>query len=167
MPTAIPKGVAHIEEPPDVAAGDGVDAGVPGGIGVGAGDGVVSRMLNSLARTSAPPAPPPVAAKDTERAKVPPRVRIGGNVQDAMVISRKIPEYPAMARTMRIEGKVVFQAVIGTAGTIQQLQLISGHPMLVQAAMDAVRQWRYRPTMLNGDPIEVDTVISVSFTLNR
>jgi protein TonB len=167
MPAAIPTGVAHLEEPPDVTAGGGVDGGVPGGIGNGAGDSVVNSLLNSMTRTTAPPAPQRVAGKEPERVKAPPRIRIGGTVQDAMVISRKIPEYPAIARSMRVEGKVMFQAVIGTAGTIQQLQLISGHPLLAQAAMDAVRQWRYRPTMLNGDPIEVDTVISVSFTLNR
>ncbi|HEY3441543.1 MAG TPA: energy transducer TonB [Paludibaculum sp.] len=164
MPVTIPNKVANIEEPPDAAA---TGVGVPGAIFAGQGGGsVVESLVRSMTRTEAPPAPV-AAVKEPERARPIVRSRVGGNVQDALVISRKIPEYPALARSMRVEGKVVFQAVIGTAGTIQQLQLVSGHPLLVQAAMDAVRQWRYRPTMLNGDPIEVDTVISVSFTLNR
>ncbi|MBL0159266.1 MAG: energy transducer TonB [Bryobacterales bacterium] len=164
MPASIPSKVAHIEEPPDGAT---VGVGVAGSIFTGqGGGGVVDSLVRSMTRTEAPPVPV-VVVKEPERAKPIVRTRVGGNVQDALVISRKIPEYPAIARSMRVEGKVVFQAVIGTAGTIQQLQLVSGHPLLVQAAMDAVRLWRYRPTMLNGDPIEVDTIISVNFTLNR
>jgi len=165
MPATIPEKVPMIEDPAEIPG----SAGVPGGISTGqagTGGGVVDGLLHSMARTVAPP-PPPVAAKETERAKPILRTRVGGYVQDAMVISRKIPDYPQMARSMRVEGKVVFQAVIGATGVIQQLQLVSGNPLLVQAAMEAVRQWRYRPTMLNGDPVEVDTVISVSFTLNR
>lgn len=164
MPTTIPNKVANIEEPPDAAA---TGVGVPGSISTGQGGGsIVDNLVHSMTRAAAPTAQA-VVVQEPERAKRIIRTRVGGNVQDAMVISRKIPDYPAMARSMRVEGKVVFQAVIGTAGTIQQLQLVSGHPLLVQASMDAVRQWRYRPTMLNGDPIEVDTVISVSFTLSR
>ncbi len=167
MPTAIPERVAVIEEPPESPGGAGV-AGSPGaGSGGSAGSATWGSLLNSLTDGAPPPPPPLAAAKDPERAKAPTRHRIGGNVQDALVVSRKIPDYPPMARAMRVEGTVVFQAVIGIAGTIQQLQLVSGHPMLVQAAIDAVRQWRYRPTLLNGDPLEVDTTISVSFTLRR
>lgn len=164
MPSTIPNKVADIDEPPEAAA---TGVGVPGSIFTGQGGGsIVDSLVHSMTRTEAPPVQATVV-REPERAKPIVRSRVGGNVQDALVISRKIPEYPAMARAMRVEGKVVFQAVIGTAGTIQQLQLVSGHPLLVQAAMDAVRQWRYRPTMLNGDPIEVDTMISVNFTLNR
>jgi protein TonB len=70
-----------------------------------------------------------------------------------------------MARTARIEGRVVLQATIGKDGSVQNLHLISGHPMLVQSAMDAVKRWLYRPYYLNGEPVEVDTTITVNFTL--
>ncbi len=75
------------------------------------------------------------------------------------------PQYPPMAKTARIQGSVVLHAVISKNGTIEQLQVISGHPMLQQSALDAVRQWRYKPYFLNGEPVEVDTTITVNFTL--
>jgi protein TonB len=79
---------------------------------------------------------------------------------------RKVqPSYPPLARAARIQGTVLLQALISKQGTIEHLQLISGHPMLVQAAMDAVRQWRYRPYVLNGEPVEVETQITVNFSL--
>ena len=166
-PTVIPNTVAELVEPPDVAAGPDIGDGVPFAPSGPGGNGAWTSVIRHLAQSTVTPPPPPVVTKDPERPKPPVRVRMGGKVQDAMIISRKLPDYPAMARSMRVQGTVVFQAVIGTAGTIQQLQLVSGHPLLVQAAMDAVRQWRYRPTLLNGDPTEVDTVISVTFTLSR
>lgn len=167
IPALIPNKVVMIEDPPDTNNAMSVIGGLPDGPSGSAENGVLRRLLNSMPHATPPPPAPAAAVKDAERAKPILRHRIGGNVQEAMLVSRKMPDYPAMARAMRVEGKVVFQAVIGTAGTIQQLQLVSGHPLLVQAAMDAVRQWRYRPTMLNGDPVEVDTTISVTFTLNR
>jgi protein TonB len=75
------------------------------------------------------------------------------------------PVYPPLARSARIQGSVVLEALIGRDGTMQNLKLISGHPMLVPAAIDAVSQWRYRPYILNGDPIEVETQITVNFVL--
>jgi protein TonB len=81
------------------------------------------------------------------------------------LIRRVEPTYPPLARQARIQGTVVLAAVISKAGTIDNLKLLSGHPMLVQAAIDAVSQWRYRPYILNGDVIEVDTQITVNFVL--
>ena len=75
--------------------------------------------------------------------------------------------YPPLARQTRISGTVRLHAIIGKNGSVQQLEVISGHPLLVQAALDAVRQWRYRPTLLNGEPVEVDTTIDVIFSLNQ
>jgi protein TonB len=75
--------------------------------------------------------------------------------------------YPPLARQTRISGTVRLHAIIGKNGAVQQLEVISGHPLLVQAALDAVRQWRYRPTLLNGEPVEVDTTIDVIFSLNQ
>lgn len=76
------------------------------------------------------------------------------------------PVYPALARQARIQGSVVLRAVIDREGKIENLQVLSGHPMLVPAAMDAVREWRYRPYYLNEQPIEVETQITVNFTLS-
>lgn len=85
---------------------------------------------------------------------------------ESMLIRQVKPVYPPIAIAGRIQGVVILQAVISRQGAIEQLQLVSGHPMLVNAAMEAVRQWRYRPYVLNGDPVEVDTRITVNFTLS-
>jgi protein TonB len=81
------------------------------------------------------------------------------------LIRKLQPTYPALARSARIQGAVVLQAVISKQGTIENLKVLSGHPMLAPAAIDAVRQWRYRPYILNGEPVEVETEITVNFTL--
>ena len=93
-------------------------------------------------------------------------LRVGGNVQAARIITRVAPEYPEMARMGRISGTVRLHAIVGKDGKIKQLEVISGHPLLAQAAVDAVRQWRYQQTLLNGEPVEVDTTIDVIFALN-
>jgi len=77
-----------------------------------------------------------------------------------------LPVYPPLARSARIEGPVVLAAVISKAGTIENLQVLTGHPMLVKAAIDAVSQWRYRPYILNDEAIEVETRITVNFILS-
>jgi len=84
-----------------------------------------------------------------------------------MLIHRVQPKYPEEAREKGIEGTVKLHAVIARDGSIAQLELISGHPLLAKSALDAVRQWQYRPTLLNGEPVEVDTTIDVLFSLNR
>lgn len=85
-------------------------------------------------------------------------------ISPAMLLYRVEPMYPALARQIRKNGKVELRALIAMDGTIQSLQLVSGDPMFVQSALDAVRQWRYRPTLLNGQPVEVDTFITVIYT---
>jgi protein TonB len=87
-------------------------------------------------------------------------------VAQGNLIQQVDPQYPSMARTARVSGAVILEATLGTDGTIRDLRLITGHALLAPAAMDAVRQWRYTPTMLNNQPVEVDTTISVNFTLN-
>jgi protein TonB len=77
------------------------------------------------------------------------------------------PVYPPLARQTRISGTVRLHAIIAKDGTVQQLEVLSGHPLLVQSALDAVRQWRYQPTLLNGEPVEVDTTVDVIFSLNQ
>ncbi len=96
---------------------------------------------------------------------VPPSIRVGGNVQQANLLRQVKPEYPPLAREAGIQGTVRFVATIGPEGEIQTLQLESGHPLLVQSAMLAVKQWRYKPTLLNGNPVSVITTIDVNFTL--
>jgi protein TonB len=154
-PTAIPKKVEIIkeEEAPDVGA-TGVTGGVVGGIPGGAEGGVLGGIFGSTG--GAPPPPPPKAAAQ--------RIRVGGNVQEAKIISKPLPVYPEIAKTAHIQGTVLLHAIIGKDGRVAQLQFISGPPLLMRSAMDAVREWRYQPTLLNGDPVEVDTTISVVFT---
>ena len=93
------------------------------------------------------------------------RITIGGNVQAARLINRVQPAYPEEASKARISGTVKLRVLIATDGTIQQIQVVSGHPLLIQAAIDAVRQWQYQPTLLNGQPVEVDTQVDVIFSL--
>jgi periplasmic protein TonB len=155
-PTVIPKKVEMIKEeelPPDVGA-VGVVGGVPGGVPGGQAGGVLGGIIGGTG--SALP-PPPKAT--------PSRIRVGGNVAAAKLIRQVTPIYPTIAKTAHISGTVVLHAIIAKDGTIQELTYVSGPPLLMRNAMDAVRQWRYNPTLLNGEPVEVDTTISVVFTL--
>jgi len=97
----------------------------------------------------------------------PSRIKIGGAVQQAKLISQPHPIYPPDAKAARVQGVVQLSAVIGKDGTIQKLELISGHPLLAPAAMEAVQQWRYQTTLLIGQPVEVVTQIDVNFTLSQ
>lgn len=94
-------------------------------------------------------------------------IRVGGNVQQSKLISQTTPVYPALAKQARISGVVHLYALIGKDGTVQNLTVISGHPLLVQSAMEAVRQWTYQTTLLNGQPVDVFTQIDVNFTLSQ
>jgi protein TonB len=82
-----------------------------------------------------------------------------------MLLQKTVPIYPPIAKAARVQGTVVLQATISKTGTIENLQVVSGPAMLQQAAMDAVKQWRYRPYLLNNEPVEVDTTVNVIFTL--
>jgi protein TonB len=93
------------------------------------------------------------------------RIRVGGNVQSAKMIRQVQPVYPQIAKTAHVQGTVLLHAVISKDGSVQELQYVSGPPLLMKAAMDAVREWRYQPTLLNGEPVEVETTISVIFSL--
>lgn len=155
-PTVIPKKVNIIKEeemPPDVGA-VGVVGGVPGGMPGGSAGGVLGGIIGG---TGGGPPPPPKAT--------PQRIRVGGQVEQASLIHQILPQYPQIAKTAHISGTVILHAVISKDGSVQELQYISGPPLLMRAAMDAVRQWRYRPTLLNGEAVEVDTTISVVFSL--
>jgi len=151
QPRAIPKEVAIIKEDPLPPPGPvgGVVGGVAGGIPGGSAGGVLGGMI-----ALAPPPPPP-----------PERIRVGGQVQSAKLVNQARPTYPPLARQARIQGTVRLEAVISKAGAIEELKVISGHPLLIQSAQAAVLQWRYEPTLLNGVPVEVITTIDVNFTL--
>jgi protein TonB len=94
-----------------------------------------------------------------------PRITVGGLVQEASLTKKVMPVYPALARQARIQGVVVLSVVIGKDGSVQELKLVSGHPLLAPAALDAVKQWTYKPTLLNGQPVDVSTQATVNFTL--
>ena len=165
-PKQIPKEIAMIkeEELPPPSASAGVVGGVPGGVPGGTAGGVIGGIIGSVPTAAPPPPPPP---KVEQKAATPQRIRVGGNVQAANLIRKVTPVYPPLAKQARVSGTVRFTAVISKDGTIQQLQLVSGHPLLVQAAQDAVKQWLYKPTLLNGEPVEVVTQIDVNFTLSQ
>lgn len=93
----------------------------------------------------------------------PERVRISQGVTQGRLLLKVEPKYPRIARGARIQGQVVLSAIISKTGEIEDLALVSGHPMLVPAVIEAVKQWRYRPYLLNGGPVEVETTITVTF----
>lgn len=93
------------------------------------------------------------------------RIRIGGNVAKSQLKHRVQPQYPQEARDNRIQGTVRLHVVLSTSGKIQQLDVVSGDPILAKAAAEAVRQWLYKPMLLNGEPVEVDTTVDVVFSL--
>ncbi len=154
-PTKIPEKVQMIKEeeaPPPTTGIAGVVGGVPGGVPGGQMGGVIGGIISST-----PVAVPKVAT--------PQRVRVSQGVSQGLLVHQVKPAYPPLARQARIQGAVVLQAVISKDGSIQGLKVVSGHPMLSPAAMDAVKQWRYKPYFLNGEPVEVETQITVNFTL--
>ena len=154
-PTKIPEKVQMIKEeeaPPPMMASGGVVGGVPGGVPGGQMGGVIGGIISST-----PVAVPKVA--------VPQRVRVSQGVTQGLLIRKVQPAYPPLARQARIQGNVLLEAEISTDGTITNLRLISGHPMLAPAAIDAVKQWRYKPYILNGEPVPVETQITVIFSL--
>jgi protein TonB len=93
------------------------------------------------------------------------RIRIGGNVANSQLKHRVQPRYPQEARDNRIQGTVRLHVVLSTAGKVQQLEIVSGDPILAKAALEAVRQWEYKPMLLNREPVEVDTTVDVVFSL--
>ncbi|HEY7353451.1 MAG TPA: energy transducer TonB [Terriglobales bacterium] len=129
------------------------------------GETIQSKPATGLVAYSAEVPSAPAADTGDARSK-PVRVRVSQAVTQAMVSTRVPPVYPRDAKIARIQGSVVMSVVIDRNGNVQSLKVISGHPMLAQAAIDAVKHWKYRPYLLNGDPVEVDTQVTVNFTLS-
>jgi protein TonB len=157
-PKEVPKGVAEIrdaEQVPDLGVAPYGTIGIPG-----MPEGIDPRAPFDP-RTPRPPIAETPAVPEPAK-----RVRIT-EINPAQLIHRVQPIYPPLAVRTRTQGTVVLRAVIGTDGAVREVQVIAGHPLLIQAALDAVMQWRYQPTLLNGRPVEVETRITVIFTLNR
>ena len=152
-PSRIPRTTSMVYDEPSATEGPPSMAGlVPGGIP----GGVPNAVLTQMARAVPPPVvkPPP-----------PQKLRVSSGVAAGMLVLQIKPQYPRLAMQARVQGSVVLQAVIGKDGTVRDLRVLSGHPLLTPAAIEAVRQWRYRPYLLNNVPVEVDTQINVNFTL--
>ena len=143
--------------PPPVGTTGGVEGGVPGGIVGGVPGGALSEMLNSVPSV-------PVLAKSPVPTPVK-RMRVSSRIAEANLIHDVAPQYPPEAGRARIEGTVVLMAVIGRDGAVKDVRIESGLPILAQAAIDAVKQWRYKPYMIEGEPVEVDSRITINFTL--
>jgi protein TonB len=144
------------EEVPHVAPGDnfdpnGIDLGPASGGGIGGGDDVGLRIQQ--------PAPVPLPAPQKP-------VRVGGQIREPVKVKNVAPVYPAIAATARVTGTVIIDAVIGTDGAVRDVRILSGVPLLNQAAVDAVRQWRYTPTLLNNTPVQVIMTVTIKFGMN-
>jgi protein TonB len=148
----------HIDRSPDPAPPSAPDDGCVGCIAIPNADGGPQNSVIADMMHRGPAIP-------VHRAPVAPIAR-SSTMQEGLLIRQIKPVYPPMAIAARIQGKVELHAMISRDGRIETLQVVSGHPMLVRAALDAVKQWLYRPYVLNGEPVAVETQITVNFTLN-
>jgi protein TonB len=169
-PRVIPsKPVLMTDDAPPVAPGRGSSDGVVGGDANGVPGGLVDSIVGQ-ARPPVLPAKPVVetarAIATTTTAPPKPTTRIS-QMTPATPIRRVEPIYPTLAKTAGISGRVELMGVLGTDGRIHELKVVSGHPLLIQAAVDAVKQWLFAPTILNGEPVEVQAPIQVNFVLHR
>jgi periplasmic protein TonB len=159
-PKAIPKDVNIIKEdapPPDLGAATTVTGGVVGGVPGGQIGGVLGGIIGGVSTAAPPPPPPPVVT--------PTKISRGGDVMMASAINRVQPVYPQLARQSRTEGTVRLHTLIDKDGKVIEVVYVSGPAMLVQSAIDAVKQWRFHPTMLNNTPVQVECVFDLNFKL--
>jgi protein TonB len=168
IPTSIPPKAQIIVDTEPVLPGsrEGVIGGIPGGDKDGVPGGILNGILNEVPRILPVVRPPEVKhepPKSPATTAAPPRIT---SVRMASPVHRVDPVYPALAKQARVSGVVELLGVLGTDGRIHELQVLRGHPLLVKAAMDAVRQWVYEPTLLNGVAVEVSAPITVNFILN-
>jgi len=166
QPTGIPRTITMMQEDPSPAAF--VDGSI--GDALGSRVGIVTGMLADMAKNAVHVAPPPVGKPPAPTpAATPaaiPRLPVGGRVQLGQVLRKVQPLYPPLAKSAHITGDVVLECVVGADGRMLEAKVRSGNPLLVRAAVDAVMQWAYEPSQLNSVPIEIVTVITVSFKLN-
>ena len=150
----IPKDIKMVKEdaapPPSMSGVAGMD-----GMAGGSAGGVMGGILGGIGTGPAP----------VVKAAAPKKIAVSAGVIAGNKLSGSTPQYPAIAKAARIQGTVVLQATISKSGTIENLRVLSGPPMLQQSALEAVKSWRYKPYLLNGDPVEVETQVNVIFTL--
>src|SRR5581483_1350113 len=165
QPAAVPRQVAPIIDPDSSDVGD-PRVGVVGGTGAG---GPANTVIESVVQAVPVPAPPPpaVVQKPAPAARGASPVPVGGKVQMAKLVFGPKPTYPPLARAARVSGTVRLHAIISSEGAIVDLRAVSGHPLLIPAALAAVKQWLFQPTTLNGVAVEVVTDIDVNFTLQQ
>ena len=158
-PSRIPAKVQMIKEddtPPPVGTIGGVVGGVPGGIPGGQLGGVIGGIISS----SSSLAVAPTLSKPVPTVQ---RVRVSQGVTKGLLIYRVEPTYPPLAQQARVQGVVVLTALIDKRGNVEHLQVVSGHPLLAPAAIEAVKQWRYKPFLVSGQPVEVETTVTITF----
>ena len=159
QPRSVPANVAEINDPPEIIAEwkesnrEGENRGGREGVGM--------EGIDPNGRSPVLPEPP--ATKPQPK----PRPVVSEGVQTARLVHRVEPKYPPLPRHAGIEGKVVLRAIIAKDGTIQSLEVMSGSPLFVEAAREAIAQWRFQPTLLSGVPVEVETQITVVFIMKR
>ena len=156
-PSKIPKAVKMIKEEEAPPPAMGVAGGVVGGVPGGQSGGVIGSLISAANHSSSTP----------KAEEIPKRLVVTQGVSLGMLQSQIEPVYPMIARRARVQGRVTLRAVISAQGTVESLQVIDGHPMLVSSALDAVKQWHYRPYMLSGQPVEVETTVFVNFHIDR
>jgi protein TonB len=152
-----PRHTTQEAQPVQVDASGGAAGGVPGGVIGGVAGGILNGVLGATSSV-------PVLAKAAEPTPAK-RIRVPTRVAEANLIRDVPPQYPPEAGRARVEGTVVLMAVIGQDGTVKDVRVESGLPILAQAAIDAVKQWRYKPYLIDGEPVEVDSRITINFTL--
>jgi periplasmic protein TonB len=165
-PITVPTEIAKIVDDPVVPA-VGVVGGVPGGMPGGIAGGVLGGVLSATvtappALVPPPPPPPPPPSPSTAAAPSEP-VRVGGVVKEPKVVKMVPPVYPVLASRARVSGTVILEATLTAQGSVEEIRVLSGHPLLIQAAMDCVKQWQYEPTYLNGVPVAVILTAKVHF----
>jgi protein TonB len=163
-PTAVPSRIVILKKeplPPEI--GNGVASGVPGGVPGGQLGGVIGGVISDASRTNLP-MPVPAAVQP----KAP--IRVGGRVRTPRVLSKPSPVYPRLAKQTRVQGIVSndsIDAVIDTEGNVVEMSVVSGHPLLISAALDTVKNWKYEPTYLNDQAVAVQLIVTVTFQLDR
>ena len=157
-PRVVPKQVAEVKDPPNTpqTIAD-VPGGVVGGVPGGQPDGVIGGILSAMGHTIPPPPSEPVAHHGP--------YLVGGKVQAPRLIRQVQPVYPVLAREAKMQGDVVIDTIINERGEVTQMKLVSGSPLLAEAAFNAVGQWKYAPTLLNGTPVALEMEVTVHFNL--
>jgi protein TonB len=155
VPQQVNPNAAPIEAPKEIIPepAKGVE-GVPGGVEGGVPGGVVGGVVGGLPEAPPPPPPPPSAP-----------VRVGGNIKQPTKTKDVRPVYPPIAQSARVQGVVIIEATIGADGRVKEAKVLRSIPLLDQSALDAVRQWVFTPTLLNGVPVPVIMTVTVNFTL--